>query len=564
MAHQSSNPLDYEPHSNLSFNKTKADQCENLSQIRYEIDTIDHLIIKLMYIRMEYALATLKFKTDGKPIPDNKRIVQQLKQRRLWAKQYQLDPFFIESFFKFMIDYYMIEQIHFYQKQKDHQKDLRIEFASLIQLKSIEYDLQWIDFSSYNQLLSLAKKKSNQLNQSILVSFTQKINKFQDDPLNLFEHARSLSLSDAFLLSNISNKSFLLTFGAIQRFHLDQNRTTQSITKQWKEILANSINERQSSSSGPILVGGFAFNQQNSSQSEQWSHFPQVSFVLPQIQIHHHNDASTFLTFNTMIDPTEEINLEMLSIHSELISSLEYSNQLFNNIQIPSKTKFSSPVNQSDQWKQTVDNALEQMNNYQLKSLVLTRQIELPIDSNLSLRSFSTLPSSIYHYGILKESTCFFGQTSTELLQLQTNQIQIKINEDQYENWFKDQLKPFIENPSIVNSSDQKSLQGTIRENLTIFDLVQSLFPTPVVTGFPLSNALKYFEENEKIDQGWFTSPLGWIDTNGNGLFLLTDNSILIKNNFGRLLTKCRLLKEDNSDEIVNQSNFQIKTLLDS
>ena len=72
----------YEPHTNLSINNKSASECRDLSDIRYEIDTIDHFIVKLLHDRLQYALATLKFKLDGKPIPDNKRMIQQLNQRK--------------------------------------------------------------------------------------------------------------------------------------------------------------------------------------------------------------------------------------------------------------------------------------------------------------------------------------------------------------------------------------------------------------------------------------------------------------------------------------------------
>jgi isochorismate pyruvate lyase len=86
MTNQSSALLDYEPYIKLSINIKTANECRNLSEIRYEIDIIDHFIVKLMHDRMQYALATLKFKFDAKPIPDNGRIIQQLNQRKEWAE----------------------------------------------------------------------------------------------------------------------------------------------------------------------------------------------------------------------------------------------------------------------------------------------------------------------------------------------------------------------------------------------------------------------------------------------------------------------------------------------
>ncbi|CAF1580657.1 unnamed protein product, partial [Didymodactylos carnosus] len=168
MSNHSTAVLDYERHTNLAVNTKTADECRNLSELRREIDTIDHLIVKLIHHRLDYALAALKFKLDGKPIPDNRRIIQQLIQRREWAENYGLDRTFIESLFKSMIDWYMSQQIAYYKMLHPGDASAQFKICSLAELKAVECDLEWIDVLHYGQLLRSAYRKAEDLAEPIL------------------------------------------------------------------------------------------------------------------------------------------------------------------------------------------------------------------------------------------------------------------------------------------------------------------------------------------------------------------------------------------------------------
>jgi isochorismate pyruvate lyase len=193
MSNERSIQLDYEPHINLSINTKSADECHNLSDVRYQINTIDHFIIKLISDRMQYALAAVKFKLNLKPIPDNQRVIQQLLQRRKWAEEYKLDPNFIESFFKLLIDWYMTQQITRYQIDNPSEPSSQFRLSSLNELKAMEFNLTWIDISHYMKLLSSAYRKTREIDEPVLVSFTQKTSTSMHS-FGLFEQARRRSL----------------------------------------------------------------------------------------------------------------------------------------------------------------------------------------------------------------------------------------------------------------------------------------------------------------------------------------------------------------------------------
>ena len=475
MSSQSSPLLDYEPHSNLSINMKTANECRSLSELRYEIDTIDHLIVKLIRNRMDYALATLKFKLDGKPIPDNGRIIQQLRQRKKWAEKYGMDPKFIESFFKSMIDWYMSQQIAHYKTQHPTEATTQFKVCSLAELKAMEFGLDWIDVLNYGQLLSSGYRKAREIAEPVLISYTQKTSIFSNNlnltgvhPFGLFEQSRRLALSHGFLLARSSEQFFMLALGSAQQFDVNQNslrfksigKNIADLTLQefhseikevveggWKRLLLNAVigncAGRNFSAHGPVLTGGLRFDHQNTYRSGKWSHFGDASFVLPRVQFSHER-GNTYMTFNTVITNYGTLEQEMQSIDSEIISILEFCHELFEETKQYADDVSKPPFNRnndtelnpksepsSDTWKRIVRDAIVNINNGDLEKVVLARETEIQtgsqkITNNVgwSLTRLHSLYPSSYVFGVLRRRCCFFGATSAPLVRLLENQLE--------------------------------------------------------------------------------------------------------------------------------------------
>ncbi|MHB1628300.1 MAG: chorismate-binding protein, partial [Bacilli bacterium] len=54
------------------------------------------------------------------------------------------------------------------------------------------------------------------------------------------------------------------------------------------------------------------------------------------------------------------------------------------------------------------------------------------------------------------------------------------------------------------------------------------LHPTPAVAGSPKRTALQIIREREHMDRGWYAGPLGWIEGEGDGMFVVTLRSALL------------------------------------
>ena len=83
------------------------DDCQNMSDIRYEIDAIDHQVIQLLGQRKRYVHAASKFKTSASKVKAPERLKTMLAQRRVWAEAADLDPSVIEKMYQDLVAYFI-------------------------------------------------------------------------------------------------------------------------------------------------------------------------------------------------------------------------------------------------------------------------------------------------------------------------------------------------------------------------------------------------------------------------------------------------------------------------
>lgn len=58
-----------------------------------------------------------------------------------------------------------------------------------------------------------------------------------------------------------------------------------------------------------------------------------------------------------------------------------------------------------------------------------------------------------------------------------------------------------------------------------VLDLVARLHPTPAVGGTPTRLAVEWIRDREPVARGWYASPIGWFDLDGNGDFAVAIRS---------------------------------------
>ncbi|MDE5752920.1 MAG: chorismate mutase [Oscillospiraceae bacterium] len=77
--------------------------CNNLEEVRENIDRIDHEIIKLIAERGNYVMQASAFKKDENGVKDTGRVEKVISKVRTKAEEYGADPDMVESLYREMI-----------------------------------------------------------------------------------------------------------------------------------------------------------------------------------------------------------------------------------------------------------------------------------------------------------------------------------------------------------------------------------------------------------------------------------------------------------------------------
>ena len=90
----------------------KPDRCENIIDIRTEIDRLDRQVIAIIGQRFEYVKAAAKFKTSETSVKAPERFQAMLQQRRVWAEEEGLNPDVIEKIYRDFVTYFIEEELN--------------------------------------------------------------------------------------------------------------------------------------------------------------------------------------------------------------------------------------------------------------------------------------------------------------------------------------------------------------------------------------------------------------------------------------------------------------------
>jgi isochorismate pyruvate lyase len=92
------------------------EECDTITDIRNEIDTLDRQIIEIIGKRFMYVKEIVRFKSNEEDVIAQKRYEEVLLKRREWAKNQNLNPEIIENVYKMLIQYFIDEQMKLLKK----------------------------------------------------------------------------------------------------------------------------------------------------------------------------------------------------------------------------------------------------------------------------------------------------------------------------------------------------------------------------------------------------------------------------------------------------------------
>jgi menaquinone-specific isochorismate synthase len=120
--------------------------------------------------------------------------------------------------------------------------------------------------------------------------------------------------------------------------------------------------------------------------------------------------------------------------------------------------------------------------------------------------------------------------------------------------------------PFVVKVGNLQHLATPIRAQLaesnSAMELAGFLHPTPAIGGEPREPALRLIGELEGIDRGWYSGPVGWMDTAEDGEFCVGLRSALLRDREAHLFAGCGIVAESDPAAELQESELKFEALL--
>lgn len=438
------------------------------------------------------------------------------------------------------------------------------------------------------------------LSDDILFSYTRKV-KGVDDLAFFAQHQQRFS-GERFYWKSPDDEMMISGAGILRPlFNSMADDRFKKIEEEWKGIIASSVidNPYDIPGTGPLLFGGFSFDPY-SIKEDIWQPYGDALFYLPEYMLTKYREDS-YITVNLISDRKDkQTNLKRLEAK---ISKVIPPEQEFN---------FSPPEVEGekaiavDGWLKAVGDVVKDLKESpSLDKVVLSRKLQLdlsmPISSEFLLEQLKHQQPDSFIFLLENEKSVFTGASPERLVKKTGDRVlsaslagsigrdavpekdeefgRCLLNDEKnlYEHalvvkMIKESLQSCCtslqvpDEPQLLKTSYIQHLytpvQGIAKPSSSIFRFVGSLHPTPALGGVPTKEAIDIIREKEKMDRGFYASPVGWTDYRDNGEFIVAIRSGLVKGKHAYLYAGCGLVADSVPEEELKETGIKLKPML--
>ncbi len=428
-------------------------------------------------------------------------------------------------------------------------------------LSSLVFDIDTIDFSS---ILNIVQ------NRKETYFYTAHVK----------EDIRFLGFNSIFQIS---------TYGK-QRIEDTEKRAIElenNFLSNWNENNINSI---------PLFLGGMKFSTDNSDVF--WNDFSDSEWFIPKF-LFFEQQSKPYLIYNFFGNPlsNEEVHLDINTLNLLLAKT--------NNNKSIGKIKISSNGKEKETWVCNVNKALSEINSGNVQKIVLSRQVNLELESSTNIsKILETLGKKYprcYVFAFRKNESVFFGASPEKLAKISNGWIEAdalagsisrgnSTNEDYslakvllsskkdlaeqkiVVSFIKESFAQFCENvicdeiPKIRKLPNIQHLwtpiKGKLNSEQSIFSILKELHPTPAICGVPWTKARDSIIEMEPHDRGLFSGMIGWFNFNNEGEFAVAIRSALLKKKTVHAFAGCGIVKGSVPEVEYEESELKLKPII--
>lgn len=344
---------------------------------------------------------------------------------------------------------------------------------------------------------------------------------------------------------------------------------------------------------------GFSFDTFVRPQKNMWESFGEASLVVPKFLYRRSGEKHT-LTVSTLVSSNQTVEQYLIQLADQLaqFNALHASDE--------STLTYSKVKDGVDHFKSSFHQAKAYIEEEKVEKLVIARE-EIYQTSDETFPFAKTLRHLSDHqegsYVFLyqpKREIGFFGATPERLVSKQGPHIETaaiagtikrpdtdteteaakkqllhdRKNLEEHQIVVKDiqnALTPYAatvdvgSSPTILENRSvfhlHTPIRATLDTNASLLSIIESLHPTPALGGSPKRTAVRLLRDIERFDRGWYGSPFGWLNTDGEGEFVVSIRSALVQHQFVALYAGCGIVQESELESELAETEIKLSPI---
>ena len=371
----------------------------------------------------------------------------------------------------------------------------------------------------------------------------------------------------------------------------------------WRMLLARAVVDGGTAprGGGPLLLGGFSFSDEPE-PDQVWEGFEPAAMVLPALLLTT-TPAGSWLTASMLVEPD---GVEPATVVRSLQET--WAHLATTSVQPPGPARQSLRVvarePEAPAWRASVARLAGAVGRGRLDKAVLSRRVLLEASSAIDVtdvlrRLEASAPESTV-FAVSRGPRTFLGASPERLVSLHGRELRtmamagsarreaetalddalgaelLASDKEREEHavvvaMLREVLAPVTDEltiapkPEVVRFRHVQHLVtpvvGRLRDDADVLTLVERLHPTPAVGGMPRELALELIAEEEAHERGWYAGPLGWIDRDGDGEFVVALRSGVINGNQAALFAGCGIVADSDPEREWEESATKLLAL---
>lgn len=315
---------------------------------------------------------------------------------------------------------------------------------------------------------------------------------------------------------------------------------------------------------------GFSFDTFMRPQKNMWDAFGEAALVVPKFLYRRSGETHT-LTVSTLVSAKQSVEQYLIQLADQLA---QFNTYAATEEAYPAYTQVKDGV---DHYKSSFQQAKQHIADERVEKIVIAREeiyqftdARFPFARTLRHLADEQSGSYVFLYQPKKEIG-FFGATPERLIQKQGQTVNTAAiagtakrpeteieatlikerllhdpkNRHEHEIVVKaiqNALSPYAvslqlpEQPRILENRFvfhlHTPIEGVLESTTPLLALVDALHPTPALGGSPKRTSVRLLRDIERFDRGWYGSPFGWLNTEGDGEFVVAIRSAIVQHQF--------------------------------